>query len=248
MKQNTKKIIGIGAILSGVAVVGYLFFRKPKKRVMPFLVAEWKKDIKMDSESSIDSYISIGLDRTAQSVIPFKKGTYNWCGAFAGYGYVMSGFNKQLAYPSFGSTYRVGRLADYGIFEIASVPGLGDVSTKEWHSKNNALRLKQKPNSPSGLVWMPEPDDILIIDKPNAKSWGAHVAVVESYEPGAPFINAIEGNSCGTQPSGYGCGVDRKKYYFESTKPNDVTSWIHSVIRFSPLDWQSDVSYTSIED
>ena len=195
---------------------------------------EWSKNIRDNAQGAptIDKYIAQGLGRTAQKTVPYTPQSYQWCGAFVAYCWVLQGLDKYIAAHEFGSTYRLKEFGTYGNGYKVTHPDGSVELLEEYHARKHALRkMVIFGDKDTGTNFPVQPGDILVVG--GAKKYGTHITLVESFD-GRDFTT-IEGNAYGLLANGKEReGVIKRVRQFGGN--TSETGYARRLYRLSPLD------------
>jgi len=195
-----------------------LILKEAGERVIERALAAWSRDIidppgkslndpAFDSDrTEIDAYIRNGVllggTQNPRTFKYQKDGDYEWCGAFAAHcwePFIQSDL-RQLYFPS---TYR---LDCYGRYIAGfQTPNAQSVWRKYPRPAEGARKyLKLTSLTAPSVVndFAPQAGDILLVGTSTGPAYGAHITLVESWDPVKRIFNTIEGNGTGLGPDG----------------------------------------------
>jgi len=152
-----------------------------------------------DSRTIIDRMIRTpdGLDWSW--LAPYvKNGDYEWCGAFASYGWAAAGVAEHWRKYFFSSTFRLDQWARYRPFEHTENPKPKDGPYRQLIELDETSGPRDAAFGPGD--W-PRAGDILLVGGQKT-GYGRHVTLVESYDLVTGWFTTIEGNGTAAWPNG----------------------------------------------
>lgn len=134
---------------------------------------------------------------------PYRRGSYQWCGAFAARCWAAAGLQLDLRRNYYPSTYRLERYATYQRH---------NATTPNPRPPQGPYRVCLELDEHSVVAdlgsFQPRAGDIVLVGQTQAVAgenfldYGTHVAVVEHFDPVAGVFYTIEGNGTGLGPDG----------------------------------------------
>jgi hypothetical protein len=181
-------------------------------------LAAWNRDIidppgrslndpAFDSDrTEIDSYIRNGLllggTQNPKTFRYSKDGDYEWCGAFAAHCWepFVHPDLRQLYFPS---TYRLDCYGRYlSGFKTPNAIKILERFPKQAVGGRKHIRISHETPVETVNSFGPRAGDILLVGTSTGPGYGAHITIVERWDPATKMFHTVEGNGTGLGPDG----------------------------------------------
>lgn len=188
------------------------------ERAIERALAAWRRDIVDPPSKSlrdpafesdrteIDSYIRNGVlmggVQNPKSFKYTKDGDYEWCGAFAAHCWepFVQPDLRQLYFPS---TYRLDCYGRYVAgFQTPNAQAVARKYPRPTEGERKYLKLNHMSSINEVNDFDPRSGDILLVGTSNGPSYGAHITLIERWDPMTKVFHTIEGNGTGLGPDG----------------------------------------------
>lgn len=195
-----------------------LILKESGERAIERGLAAWSRDIidppsrsindsNFDSDrAEIDSYIRNGLllggTQNPKTFKYEKDGDFEWCGAFAAHCWepFVAADLRRLYFPS---TYRLDCYGRYVAgFQTANAKDVWSRFPKPAQGERKYARLNSMSTVEDVEKFGPRAGDILLVGTSTGLAYGAHITLVERWDPVAKVFHTIEGNGTGIGPDG----------------------------------------------
>lgn len=197
-----------------------LILKEAGERALERALAAWQRDIVDPPSKSlrdpafeqdrteIDSYIRHGVlmggVQNPKSFKYTKDGDYEWCGAFVAHCWepFIQADLRQLYFPS---TYR---LDCYGRYLAGFQTPNAQAVAKKYQKPSmpeearKYLRLTYMSSVDEVNDFAPRAGDILLVGTSMGPAYGAHVTLIEKWDPATKIFHTVEGNGTGLGPDG----------------------------------------------
>jgi hypothetical protein len=195
-----------------------LVLKQAGERALERGLAAWNRDIidpprqsirdsAFDSDrAEIDGYVRnavlLGGVQYPKIFKYTKDGDYEWCGAFAAHCWepFVQPDLRQLYFPS---TYRLDCYGRYMAgFQTPNAQAIAKKYSRPEVGARKHIRLTHTSTAEEVNVFAPRAGDILLVGTSNGPAYGAHVTVIERWDPTAKVFHTVEGNGTGVGPDG----------------------------------------------
>jgi hypothetical protein len=195
-----------------------LVLKQAGERALERGLAAWNRDIidppsrslrdpAFDSDrAEIDGYVRnavlLGGVQYPKIFKYTKDGDYEWCGAFAAHCWepFIQPDLRQLYFPS---TYRLDCYGRYVAgFQTPNAQAIAKKYSRPEVGARKHIRLTHTSTVQEVNVFAPRAGDILLVGTSNGPAYGAHVTVIEKWDPVARVFHTVEGNGTGVGPDG----------------------------------------------
>jgi hypothetical protein len=195
-----------------------LVLKQAGERALERGIAAWNRDIidppsqslrdpAFDSDRlEIDSYIRnavlLGGVQYPKIFKYQKDGDYEWCGAFAAHCWepFIHAELRQLYFPS---TYRLDCYGRYiAGFQTPNAQAIAKKYPRPQVGERKHLKLLANSSVDAVNQFAPRAGDILLVGTSNGPAYGAHVTIIESWDPSTKIFHTVEGNGTGVGPDG----------------------------------------------
>jgi hypothetical protein len=192
--------------------------RQAGERALERAIAAWNRDIidppsqsirdvQFDPDrAEIDGYIRnavlLGGVQYPKVFRYTKDGDYEWCGAFAAHCWepFIHADLRQLYFPS---TYRLDCYGRYVAgFQTPNAQAVAKKYSKPAEGARKHMKLSHTSKVEEVNAFAPRAGDILLVGTSNGPAYGAHVTLVEKWDPHTKVFHTVEGNGTGLGPDG----------------------------------------------